>query len=217
MRIKHVVAGWLIAVGLAQAADKAVPASELMPLQERSRQFLVTEGDNSGEMVRVGLEPVAGGGNEWLLRMEKVGNVYLTIRDDGAIMVSRIDLEVLDQQISYAQPVLLLPATVTPGEEFDSQTTANIVDTKDGTTREGRVDHRLDPARRTIFQLPLGAVGAYRIEANQTISLDMATVTLRLEGGFARDRGLVYGDIRYTIDKPLFFGSSSQQTVKLAE
>lgn len=217
MTIKHVVVGWVMAAGLANAADTAVTSSELMPLQQRSRQFLVTEGDNSGETVRVALEPVAGGNSEWLLRMEKVAKVFLRERADGAIMVSRIDLDALDKQIIYERPVLLLPAKVAPSEKFDSQTSAKIVDTKNDTTREGRVEHRLDPARRSIFHLPVGPVKAYRIEANQTITLDLATVTLRLEGGFARNQGLVYGDVRYTVDKPLFFGSTDQQTIELAE
>jgi hypothetical protein len=218
MKAKCFIFACLAATGVsAVAKETPIPATELMPLESGTSSFLITQGLNKGQRVQVTLQRTRGSAGEWLLTMERVGEVYLIRRPDGELLVSRIDLTAEHQRIVYDRPVRLLPASVAPGDRQVVQTTARITNTRENTTRRGQVTHRVDPARRTTFELPAGAMQAYLVEANQTIQLDMATVTLRLEGGFAQNRGLIYGNVRYSIDKPLFFGSTTQQTVELAE
>src|SRR5699024_7612634 len=99
----------------------------------------------------------------------KIARIYLIQQPSGDVRITRIELAGEHQRIDYQQPVLLLPASVAPGERYVMQTTARITDTQDNVIREGQVTHRLDPARRTTFTLPAATIPAYRVEIEQTI------------------------------------------------
>lgn len=207
----------VLTAGVAGAAQQGVPAEQLLPLERRSTPLLVTQGPEEGERLRTQLQPVSGASDRWRLSIPEVGVVYLQRRPDGALVIPRIDVSAEHKRIIYDQPVQLLPATIRPGQGHRMQTEARIVDTRDGSVRRGRVVHEAAPPSRETLRLPSGEAEAYVVEARQEIELDAATVTLSVAGGFRAGQGLVYGDARYRVDKPLMFGSSSRHTVELAQ
>lgn len=207
----------LMLAGPVQAQDVPVEAGELLPLEPRSREFLITAGDRRGEQVRVRLQPSAQDADEWWLSLGRIGRVQLKRTPPGKLVVTQIDLTEAHKRVVYAEPVLLMPARLGPGDVYRAETTARVIDTEENTVRRGRVHHRLEPARRTTLHLPIGTLRGYELRARQVIELDLASVTVELEGGLRRGQGLIYGHVRYSIDKPLFFGSSARHTLELAE
>lgn len=218
MAWKRLVAVWLLTTSaLAGAQEPSIPVAELFPLEQRSKPFVVTEGPEKGSRVQVTLTPLPEATDVWRLRMPSIGDVHLTQGPDGALLIQRIDIAAQHRRIIYDEPVRLLPAEVAPDERFSTRTSAQVIDTQTGEVLRGTVDHTVEPASRETYRLPAGKMEAFTVTAQQHIDLGNASVDLRLEGGLARNQGVIYGNVRYEIDKPLWFGSTSRHTVELAE
>lgn len=212
--------GLLLMTGLAsgQSGEAPLPSTQLLPLEADRAEFLITDGDGEGRRVPLTLRRAEDGRGDWVMDFEGYNRLHLRQAEDGGIEITRVDLPERGQAIVYEQPVPLLPARVEPNGGREFRTPAGIVDLDSGEiTRQGTAVHSVSPLGRTRFSLPAGTLSGYLLTMNQTVTLDNAELRITIEAGFAPGNGLVYRHLRYTIDKPLFFGSTTSRTAELAD
>lgn len=211
------LAGSAVAQDGPPAPREHIEAATLMPLQERHRQFRITEGANEGQRVRQSLTRTDDG-EQWELLLEGYNRLYLERNPRGDLMLTRIDLIDQNKAVVYHPPVTMLPATVAAGTSLREQGRAVIYNLETNErTRTGSVTHQLERIAHSRFYTPAGEYTGYLAEVEHTIDTDLANVTVRMEVGYVPQEGIVARRLRYTVEKLGFFGSTTTRTAKLAE
>ena len=219
----------LISIGLCTAgaplADTLAPptltvqeveAGVLFPLVPGENTFEVVDGDGKGRQAVLELSSADGEGR-WELRFGDYNILYLFTRRDGSVLLTGLDVLTQGQTVLYEPPVVLLPDRIVPDRTWSASGRATVVNRE---TREvlhtGEYQHRIVPITRERFATPAGDYEGFLVAIEQTVDLEApAVIRLWLDLGFFPGEGLVKRSMKFVVDKPLWFGSTTRRTAEL--
>ncbi|MGM0700857.1 MAG: hypothetical protein ACQEUG_00475 [Pseudomonadota bacterium] len=219
----------LIGVGLCTAgatlADTSAPpastvqeieAAELFPLVPSGSTFEVVDGDGEGRQVVMELSSADGEGR-WEVRFGDYNILHLSKLRDGSVLLTGLDVLTQGQTVQYEPPVVLLPNRIVPDRTWSASGRATVVNIE---TREvehtGEYQHRVMPITRERYVTPAGDYEGFLVPLEQTIDLEaQAVIRLSLDLGFFPGKGLVKRSMKFVVDKPLWFGSTTRRTAEL--
>ncbi|MDR9438938.1 MAG: hypothetical protein RI841_05490 [Halomonas sp.] len=219
----------LIGVGLCTAgaalAETSVPpvstvpeveAGELFPLVPGESTFEVVDGDGEGRQVVLEQRSVDGEGR-WEVRFGDYNILHLSVLRDGSVLLTGLDVLTKGQTVLYEPPVVLLPNRIVPDRTWSASGGATVVNRE---TREivytGEYQHRVMPITRERYATPAGDYEGFLVPIEQTIDLEaQAVIRLWLDLGFFPGKGLVKRSMKFVVDKPLWFGSTTRRTAEL--
>lgn len=199
---------------------REVSAAELLPLSPRERRFRVTSGSGEGQLVPLTLQQVEEDGTTyWQLEFEGFNTLRLNERADGGVVIDRLEVSTERETVFYDPPVVLLPATIVPDRHWTGTGTVQVWDwDEERIEHTGTYEHRVLPISRQRFYTPAGEFAGFLLRIEQTVDLHApASLHLGLDSGFVAGTGLVHRSMRLVVDKPAWFGDTTERTVELAE
>ncbi|MDR5893492.1 hypothetical protein QC820_11785 [Halomonas mongoliensis] len=193
-----------------------VEAEELFPLVPSESTFEVVDGDGEGRQVVMEMSSADGEGR-WEVRFGDYNILHLSKLRDGSVLLTGLDVLTHGQTVQYEPPVVLLPHRIVPDRSWSASGRATVVNIE---TREvehtGEYQHRVMPITRERYVTPAGDYEGFLVPLEQTIDLEaQAVIRLSLDLGFFPGKGLVKRSMKFVVDKPLFFGSTTRRTAKL--
>lgn len=212
-------AGVLVAetVSLPVSTVTEVEAGELFPLIPGESTFEVVDGDGKGRQVVLELRSADGEGR-WEVRFGDYNILHLLELRDGSVLITSFDVLTEGQTVLYEPPVVLLRNRIVPDRTLSASGRAMIVnkETQD-LMHKGEYQHRVLPITRERYATPAGDYEGFLVPIEQTIDLESsAVVRLWLDLGFFPGKGLVKRSMKFVVDKPLWFGSTTRRTSELA-
>ena len=200
---------------IAQQPEMQVGAT-LMPLEPRQHQVVFTEGEREGERARLQLQQDQG--NEWKLQLGDIADIVLFRDNNGDLLLRKIISYEEKNITTYSPPIIVIPANIRPGVDIGQQSQVKIVDMETNkTSHQAIISHNLRSISRRTFYTPAGIYKGYEVQFEQRGSFDMAIVEVDFTGGFVDGAGLVYAQLDYRVDKPMFFGGKHTYVLKLAK
>lgn len=193
-----------------------VEAGELFPLVPGESTFEVVDGDGEGRQVVLELS-VADGEGRWEVRFGDYNIFHLSELRDGSVLLTGLDVLTQGQTVRYEPPVVLLPNRIVPDRTWSASGRATVVNRE---TQEvvytGEYQHRVMPITRERYATPAGDFEGFLVPLEQTIDLEaQAVIRLWLDLGFVPGKGLVKRSMKFVVDKPMFFGSTTRRTAEL--
>lgn len=211
-------AGVTLAETLAQPAStvQEVEAGELFPLGPGKSTFEVVDGDGKGRQAVLELRAVDGAGR-WEVRFGDYNILHLVELPDGSVLLTGLDVLTQGQIVRYEPPVVLLPNRIVPDRTWNASGGARVVDREtQEVVHQGEYQHRVMHITRERFATAAGDYEGFLVPIEQTIDLEApAVIRLWLELGFVPGEGLVKRSMKFVIDKPLWFGSTTRRTAEL--
>ncbi|CAM4080834.1 hypothetical protein VRRI112168_13735 [Vreelandella rituensis] len=219
----------LIVVGLCTAgislAETSVPsmltvqeveAGEIFPLVPGESTFEVVDGDGEGRQVVLELSSTGGEGR-WEARFGDYNILHLFKRRDGSVLLTGLDVLTQGQTVLYEPPVVLLPNRIVPDRTWSASGRATVVNREtQEVIHKGEYQHRVMPITRERYATPAGDYEGFLVPLEQTIDLEaQAVIRLWLDLGFFPGKGLVKRSMKFVVDKPLWFGSTTRRTAEL--
>ncbi|WP_168017133.1 hypothetical protein [Halomonas salinarum] len=193
-----------------------IEAAELFPLVPYESTFEVVDGDGEGRQVRLELSSADGEGR-WEVRFGGYNILHLSELRDGSVLLTGLDVLTQGQTVLYEPPVVLLPNRIVPNRTWSASGKATVANIE---TREvehrGEYQHRVMPITRERYVTPAGDYEGFLVPFEQTIDLEaQAAIRLSLDLGFFPGKGLVKRSMKFVVDKPLWFGSTTRRTAVL--
>lgn len=216
----------LIGVGLCTAgpllAEASAPtvqeieAGELFPLVAGESTFEVVDGDGEGRQVVLKLSSADGEGS-WEVRFGDYNILHLFELRDGSVLLTGLDVLTQGQTVLYEPPVVLLPNRIVPDLTWSASGRATVVNSEtQEVVHKGEYQHRIMPITRERYATPAGDYEGFLVPIEQTIDLEApAVIRLWLDLGFFPGKGLVKRSMKFVVDKPLWFGSTTRRTAEL--
>lgn len=193
-----------------------VEAGELFPMVTGESTFEVVDGDGEGQQVVLELSSADGEGR-WELRFGDYNILHLSKLQDGSVLLTGLDVLTQGQNVLYEPPVVLLPNRIVPDRTWSASGRATVVNREtQEVVHSGEYQHRVMPITRERFATPSGEYEGFLVPLEQTIDLEaQAVIRLWLDLGFFPSKGLVKRSMKFVVDKPLFFGSTTRRTAEL--
>ncbi len=219
----------LISVGLCTAgatlAETSAPpastvqkieAGELFPLVPGKSTFEVVDGDGEGRQVVLELSSADGEGR-WEVRFGDYNILHLSELRDGSVLLTGLDVLTQGQTVQYEPPVVLLPNRIVPDQTWSASGRASVVNREtQEVVHTGEYQHRIMPITRERYATPAGDYEGFLVQIEQSIDLEaQAVIRLWLDLGFFPGKGLVKRSMKFVVDKPLLFGSTTRRTAEL--
>lgn len=219
----------LIGIGLCAAgaslAETAAPpvltvqeveAEELFPLVPGESTFEVVDGDGEGQQVVLELSSADGEGR-WEVRFGDYNILHLFKLGDGSVLITGLDVLTQGQTVLYEPPVVLLPGRIVPDRTWSASGRATVVNREtQEVVHKGEYQHRVVPITRERYAIPAGDYEGFLVAIEQTIELEaQAVIRLWFDLGFFPGKGLVKRSMKFVIDKPMWFGSTTRRTAEL--
>lgn len=198
------------------ATVREIEAGDLFPLVPGKDTFEVVDGDGEGRQVVLELS-AADGDDRWEARFGDYNILHILRLRDGSVLLTRLDVLTEGETVLYDPPVVLLPHRIVPDRTWSASGRATILDTEtQKVSRNGEYQHRVLPITRERFTTPAGDYEGFLVPIEQTIDLEApAVIRLWLDCGFFPDKGLVKRSMKFVVDKPLWFGSTTRRTAEL--
>ncbi|WP_290797719.1 hypothetical protein [Halomonas sp.] len=193
-----------------------IEAAELFPLAPGESMFEVVDGDGEGR--RVVLELIAADGEgRWEVRFGDYDILHLSELPDGSVLLTGLDVLTQGQTVLYEPPVVLLPGRIVPDRTWSASGRATVVNRETQEVEHtGEYQHRVMPITRERYATPAGDYDGFLVPIEQTIDLEaQAVIRLWLDLGFFPGKGLVKRSMKFVVDKPLWFGSTTRRTAEL--
>ncbi len=193
-----------------------IEAAELFPLAPGESMFEVVDGDGEGR--RVVLELIAADGEgRWEVRFGDYNILHLSELPDGGVLLTGLDVLTQGQTVLYEPPVVLLPGRIVPDRTWSASGRATVVNRETQEVEHtGEYQHRVMPITRERYATPAGDYDGFLVPIEQTIDLEaQAVIRLWLDLGFFPGKGLVKRSMKFVVDKPLWFGSTTRRTAEL--
>lgn len=193
-----------------------VEAEELFPLAPGESMFEVVDGDGEGRQVVMELSSADGEGR-WEVRFGDYNIFHLSKLQDGSVLLTGLDVLTQGQTVQYEPPVVLLPNRIVPDRTWSASGRATVVNRETQEVEHtGEYQHRVMPITRERYATPAGDYEGFLVPLEQTIDLEaQAVIRLSLDLGFFPGKGLVKRSMKFVVDKPLFFGSTTRRTAEL--
>ncbi len=209
-------AGGLLAEPPASTVQE-LEAGELFPLVPSESTFEVVDGDGEGRQVVLEVSPADGEGR-WEVRFGDYNILHLSELPDGSVLLTALDVLTQGQTVLYEPPVVLLPNKIGPDGTWSASGSARVVNREtQEVVHKGEYQHRVLPITRERFATPAGDYEGFLVPIEQTVDLEAAAVIrLWLDLGFFPGKGLVKRSMKFVVDKPMWFGSTTRRTAELA-
>ncbi len=193
-----------------------IEAEELFPLVAGESTFEVVDGDGEGRQVVLELSAADGEGR-WELRFDDYNILHLLRLRNGGVLLTRLDVLTEGQTVLYEPPVVLLPHRIVPDRTWSGTGRARILNFEtQELLHKGEYRHRVLPITRERFVTPTAEYEGFLVPIEQTIDLEApAVIRLWLDCGFVPGEGLVKRSMKFVVDKPLWFGSTTRRTAEL--
>lgn len=193
-----------------------IEAGELFPLVPGENTFEVVDGDGEGRQVALELSSADGKGG-WELRFGDYNILHLLEPGDGRVLLTRLDVLTQGQAVLYEPPVVLLPNRIVPDRTWSASGRATIVNREtQEVVHKGEYQHRILPITQERYATPAGDYEGFLVPIEQTIDLESpAVIRLWLDLGFFPGKGLVKRSMKFVVDKPMWFGSTTRRTAEL--
>ena len=193
-----------------------VEAGELFPLVPGESTFEVVDGDGEGRQVVLELSSAEGEGR-WEVRFGDSNILHLQELRDGSLLLTGLDVLTQGQTVLYEPSVLLLPNRIVPDQTWSASGTATVVNREtQEAVHKGQYQHRVMPITRERYATPAGDYEGFLVPIEQTIDLEApAVIRLWLDLGFFPGKGLVKRSMKFVVDKPMWFGSTTRRTAEL--
>ncbi len=193
-----------------------VEAGDLFPLVAGEHTFEVVDGDGEGREVVLELSSADGEGR-WELRFGDYNILHLVELQDGSVRLTGLDVLTQGQNVLYEPPVVLFPDRIVPDQTWSASGRATVVDREtQEVVHNGEYQHRVLPITRERFATPSGDYEGFLVPIEQTVDLEApAVIRLWLDLGFFPGKGLVKRSMKFVVDKPLWFGSTTRRTAEL--
>jgi hypothetical protein len=216
----------LIGVGLCAAAPtlsetsastvQEIEAGELFPLAPGESTFEVVDGDGGGRQVVLELSSADGEGR-WEVRFGDYNILHLFELRDGSVLLTGLDVLTQGQTVLYEPPVVLLPNKIVPDRTWSASGRATVVNREtQEVVHKGQYQHRVLPITRERFATRAGDYEGFLVPIEQTVDLEaQVVIRLWLDLGFFPGKGLVKRSMKFVVDKPLWFGSTTRRTADL--
>ncbi len=159
----------------------------------------------------------AGGEGGWELRFGDCNILHLLELGDGSVLLTGLGVLTQGQTVLYEPPVVLLPNTIVPNRTWSASGRATVVNREtQEVIHKGEYRHRVVPITRARFSTPAGDYEGFLVPIEQTVDLEApAVIRLWLDLGFFPGKGLVKRSMKFVVDKPMWFGSTTQRTAEL--
>ncbi|WP_019569012.1 hypothetical protein [Thioalkalivibrio sp. ALMg13-2] len=193
-----------------------VEAAELFPLVPGKSTFRVVDGDGEGRQVVLELIPADGEGR-WEVRFGDYNILHLSELWDGSVVLTGLDVLTQGQTVLYEPPVVLLPSRIVPDRTWSASGRATVVNRETQEVEHtGEYQHRVMPITLERYATPAGDYEGFLVPIEQSIDLDApAVIRFWLDLGFFPGQGLVKRSMKFVVDKPLWFGSTTRRTADL--
>ena len=193
-----------------------VEAGELFPLVPGESTFKVVDGGGEGRQVVLELSSAEGEGR-WEVRFGDYNILHLQELRDGSLLLTGLDVLTQGQTVLYEPPVLLLPNRIVPDQTWSASGRATVVNREtQEAVHKGQYQHRVMPITRERYATPAGDYEGFLVPIEQTIDLEApAVIRLWLDLGFFPGKGLVKRSMKFVVDKPMWFGSTTRRTAEL--
>lgn len=193
-----------------------VEAGELFPLVPGESTFEVVDGDGEGQQVVLELRSGEGEGR-WEVRLGDYNILHLQELRDGTLLLTDLEVLTQGQTVRYEPPVVLLPNRIVPDQTWSGSGRATVVNREtQEAVHKGHYQHRVMPITRERYATPAGDYEGFLVSIEQTFDLEApAVIRLRLDLGFFPGDGLVKRSMKFVVDKPMWFGSTTRRTAEL--
>ena len=193
-----------------------VETGELFPLVPGESTFEVVDGDGEGRQVVLELISADGEGR-WELRFGDYNILHLYEHRDGSVLLTGLDVLTQGQTVLYEPPVVLLPNRILPDQTWSASGRATVVNREtQETVHKGEYQHRVMPITRERYATQAGDYEGFLVPIEQTIDLEApAVIRLWLDLGFFPGKGLVKRSMKFVVDKPMWFGSTTRRTAEI--
>ncbi|MCE9684320.1 hypothetical protein [Halomonas alkalisoli] len=193
-----------------------VEARELFPLAPGESTFEVVDGDGEGRQVVMEVRSADGEGR-WEVRFGDYNILHLSEHLDGSVLITGLDVLTEGQAVLYEPPVVLLPNKIVPDRTWSASGRATVINREtQEVVHKGEYQHRVMPITRERYTTPAGDYEGFLVPIEQTIDLEaQAVIRLWLDLGFFPGRGLVKRSMKFVVDKPMWFGSTTRRTAEL--
>ncbi len=199
----------------AVTAPEAIRPEDLFAFEPYTHTFRVTEGEGSGADTQVRLEQRDEG---WLLIVGEFYRLYLAQREDGALMMTRMDILERGEAAVYEPAVTFLPQRLEAGTSLTLTGRVTIYDLQTRQrTHRGTYTHRLIEASRVTLNVPAGRMKGYLVEYDHRMDLGLGQVRLDMETGWVPGIGLAYLRQKSTFEALVIFGQTTIRMLALAE
>ncbi|MFO8047147.1 MAG: hypothetical protein R6U30_14930 [Halomonas sp.] len=195
---------------------QTVEAGELFPLVPGESTFEVVDGDGEGRQVMLELSAADGEGR-WEVRFGDYNILHLSKLRDGSVLLTGLEVLTQGQTVLYEPPVVLLPNRIVPDRTWSASGRATVVNRETQEVEHtGEYQHRVMPITRERYTTPAGDYEGFLVPLEQTIELEaQAEIRLWLDLGFFPGKGLVKRSMKFVVDKPMWFGSTTRRTAEL--
>jgi len=195
---------------------REIEAGQLFPLVPGESTFEVVDGDGEGRQVVLELSSADGEGR-WEVQFGDYNILHLFELRDGSVLITGMDVLTQGQTVLYDPPVVLLPNRIVPHRTWSASGRATVVNREtQEVVHKGEYQHRVLPITRERFATPAGDYEGFLVPIEQTIDLEApAVIRLWLDLGFFPGKGLVKRSMKFVVDKPMWFGSTTRRTAEL--
>ncbi len=195
---------------------REVEAEELFPLVPGEHIFEVVDGDGEGRQVVLELRSADGEGR-WEVQFGDYNTLHLLELPDGSVLLTGLDVVTQGQTVMYEPPVVVLPDRIVPDQTWTASGRATVVDREtQEVVHSGEYQHRVLPITQERYSTPSGDYDGFLVPIEQTIDLEApAVIRLWLDSGFFPGKGLVKRSMKFVVDKPMWFGSTTRRTAEL--
>lgn len=195
-------------------SEDACTARQLMPFEQRDKPMAILDGERRGETVNLRMRP--GEDGRWVQELGDLHTMVLSRTDSGDVVLHRLVLPTEGMEIVYEDAVTLLPARCHVEGVRRETTTATVTDIDTGEiVGDARVEHAIYSVSKSRLDLPAGELPAFVTDIEQTLDMDAADVTVRLESAFHPQRGEIYRRQKTHIEKLGLFGETHSRAVGL--
>ena len=192
---------------------------ELIPLSPWQKQFKITEGKDSGQVVPLTSQPDFSDDKKWKLVFGNYAGILLSRGPGGALLMERLDLFKSRSYIVYEPAFPVLPAEINSSGIVRLETGYKMYNQETGKLkRAGRVIHWVKRVSRSQFDTPAGLIDGYYIEIDHRMDMEYYSqlhITLGL--GCRLDEGPVYGSGQYTVTKLGLFTETKKAAAALVK
>jgi hypothetical protein len=173
----HTTGRGLELLGLREPAGP-LKAVDIVPTEPALREYRVTAGDEQGSVILQAVERTRHFGAQWSLNSDGVRVEYWRVDDDGNLTMPAV-ISYDDNALSvFNPPLVLIHATMTPGEQYRQETTMIVLDSRDPDRerQRGTAVRTVEYIHDQVVRTPAGEHVAARLAVHFKATMNMASM-----------------------------------------
>lgn len=203
--------------GTKQPEAKTITGTMLNPLKEETVQITYTQGSHQGKTVNMVTKAAAGGAGTWQQITQGIRSMTLTNTDGQLMLLGEEDVSE-NVAITYAPPIVLLPAKVTAGHKHQGTSKMTVKNLKTGAHRDsGPCNYTVELLGVQQITTPAGKFEAYVFRTVRQIDLSLAKVKVTIITAHVPERGIIMTRVEQNTRALGFISMNKKEEWQLAK